>query len=92
MNENEAEEAWLPTTEQILMASERAILAALDTNLLLAARTLRAEHPQAFGEEGRDEPSPPHLALAESILILAASLRELIASYRVVTGRALGDD
>lgn len=92
MSESETGEAWLPTTEQILMASERAILAALDTNLLLTARTLRAEHPQAFGKEGRDEPSPPHLALAESILILAASLRQLIASYRAVTGRVLGDD
>ena len=92
MSERETKDAWLPTTEQILMASERAILAALDTNLLLTARTLRAEHPQAFGGEGRDEPSPPHLALAESILILAASLRQLIASYRAVTGRVLGDD
>lgn len=92
MSETGAEEAWLPTTEQILMASERAILAALDTNLLLAVRTLRAEHAAALVEDGRDEPSPPHLALAESILILAASLRELIASYRTVTARLLRDD
>ena len=92
MSERETEEAWLPTTEQILMASERAILAALDTNLLLATRTLRAEHPQGLWEEGRDQPSPPHLALAESILILAASLRQLIASYRAETGRVLRDD
>lgn len=91
MNQTEPEEAWLPTTEQILMASERAILAALDTNLLLAARTLRAEHAPALGERD-DEPSPPQLALAESILILAASLRELIARYRTVTGRLIRDD
>ncbi len=92
MSHTEPDEAWLPTTEQILMASERAILAALDTNLLLAARTLRAEHAAALEEARSDEPSPPHLALAESMLILAASLRELIASYRTVTGRLLRDD
>lgn len=89
---NEPEEAWLPTTEQILMAQERAILAALDTNLLLAARTLQAEHASQLQEDNLDEPSPPHLALAQSILILAASLRELIGSYRAVTGRLLRDD
>lgn len=92
MSQTEPEEAWLPTTEQILMASERAILAALDTNLLLATRTLRAEHPAALGQPPSDEPSPPHLAIAESILILAASLRELIASYRFVTARLNRDD
>ena len=92
MNHTEPEEAWLPTTEQILMAPERALLATLDTNLLLAARTLRSEHAQALEEGRSDEPSPPHLALAESILILAASLRELIARYRTVTGRLLRDD
>ena len=95
MSEGEAEGVWLPTTEQILMASERAILAALDTNVLLPARTLRAEHPAALAEAGtpdHDQPSPPHLALAQSILILAASLRELIASYRAVTGSLLRDD
>lgn len=92
MSQTESEEAWLPTTEQILMASERAILAALDTNLLLAVRTLRAEHAAAIGQTPTDEPSPPHLATAESILILAASLRELLASYRTLTGRILRDD
>ena len=92
MSYTEPEEAWLPTTEQILMAPERAILAALDTNLLLAARILQAEHTPALGQPPSDEPSPPQLALAESILILAASLRELIASYRAVTGRLLRDD
>jgi hypothetical protein len=91
MSEADPGDAWLPTTDQIVMASERAILAALDTNLLLAARTLRAEHAAALGDDKADEPSPPHLALAESILILAATLRELIASYRAVTDRMLGD-
>ena len=92
MSQTEPEESWLPTTEQILMASERAILAALDTNLLLAARTLRAEHAGTLDEGTRDEPGPPHLALAECILILTASLREMIARYRASTGRILRDD
>ena len=67
-----------------------AILATLDTALLLAARTLEAEHA-GLGEQRHEEPSPPHLALAESILILTASLRELIASYRAATEHLLGD-
>lgn len=93
MNETEPQESWLPTTEQILMASERAILAALDTNLLLAERTLRAEHADTLGSERTiGEPGPPHVALTECILILSASLRELIAGYRAATGRILRDD
>ena len=83
-------DVWLPTSPQILMASERAILATLDLTLLLAARTLEAEHAD-LGERPHEAPSPPHLALAESILIIAASLRELIASYRAVTDHLLRD-
>jgi len=91
MTDADPRDAWLPTTDQIVMASERAILAALDTNLLLAVRTLRAEHAAALSDDAAHEPSPPHLALAESIFILAATLRELIAGYRAVTDRMLGD-
>jgi len=90
MSGREPSDIWLPTAAQIVMAQERSILAALDINLLLAARTLEAEHA-ALGDETNDEPSPPHLALAESILILAATLRELIASYRAVTDRIFRD-
>jgi hypothetical protein len=88
--ERDPSDVWLPTTNQIVMASERAILAALDAALLLAARTLEAEHA-TLGEESHEEPPPPHLALAESIVILAASLRELIAGYRAATDHILGD-
>jgi hypothetical protein len=35
---------WLPSSAQIAMASERAILASLDANLQLAVRVLLAEH------------------------------------------------
>ena len=90
MSAREPPDVWLPTAEQIVMASERAILAMLDTTLLIAARTLEAEHA-GLGDQPHEEPSPPHLALAESILILAASLRELIASYRAATDHLLGD-
>ena len=79
MSQTEPEEAWLPTTEQILMASERAILAALDTNLLLAVRTLRAEHPAALGQQPSDEPSPPAPGNRRVDSRSAASLRELVA-------------
>ena len=91
MTETKSDEVWLPTTEQLVMASERAILAALDVNLLLAARTLQAEHASQLSCESFDEPSPPHLAMAQSILIMAASLRELIASYELAVEHLLGD-
>jgi len=73
------------------MASERAILASLDITLQLAVRALLAEHPSLGDDETRDEPEPPHLALAASMSILAESLRELVAAYLAVTERALGD-
>lgn len=82
---------WVPTVNQIVMASQRAILAALDMNLLLAQRTLQAEHADDLSDENTDEPNPPHLALTQSILIMTATLRELIASYYAVIDNTLGD-
>jgi hypothetical protein len=82
---------WLPTTEQIITASQRAILAALDTNLLLTQRALEAEHADQLSDEDSIEPNPPHLALAQSILIMSVTLRQLIASYYAVIDRMLGD-
>jgi hypothetical protein len=46
---------------------------------------------RALSDDKTREPSPPHLALGESILILAATLRELIASYHAVTDRMFGN-
>jgi hypothetical protein len=89
VSESAPAEVWLPTTEQIVMAQERAILVALEVTLLMAERTLRAEHT-TLGDDS-DEPNPPHLAIAGSILLLAASLRELLAAYRVATDLLLGD-
>ena len=90
MSRREPSATWLPTSAQISMASERAILAALDANLQLAVRVLSAEHP-SLDDNPREEPEPPHLALAASIRILAESLHELITGYRLVAEQALGD-
>ena len=82
---------WLPTTEQLIMASQRAILASLDANLVLAARALQAEHIDELSNEDRDQPCPPHLALTKSILIITDCLRDLIANYAIVVDQMLGD-
>lgn len=91
MSRKEPTAAWLPTSTQITMATERAILAALDANLQLAARALMAEHPSLAERSPRDEPEPPHLALAATICILAETLHELICGYRAVTEQVFGD-
>lgn len=91
MSRRECSAVSLPTSAQIGMASERAILASLDVTLNLAVRTLLAEHPSLGAAETQDEPEPPHLALAASMSILAESLCELISAYLAVTERALGD-
>ena len=74
-----------------MMATERAILASLDANLQLAVRALIAEHPSLDHHSRREEPEPPHLALAASIRILAETLHELICGYRAVTEQTFGD-
>ena len=91
MSRREPSAAWLPTSAQITMATERAILASLDANLQLAVRALIAEHPSLDDDRRREEPEPPHLALAASIRILAETLHELICGYRAVTEQTFGD-
>ena len=91
MRSKEASATWLPTSAQITMANERAILASLDANLQLAVRALIAEHPPLDDGNRREEPEPPHLALAASIRILAETLHELISGYRAVTEQVFGD-
>ena len=91
MSSRESSAAWLPTSAQIMMAVERAILASLDANLQLAVRALVAEHPSLEDNSPRQEPEPPHLALAASIRILAETLHELISGYRAVTEQVFGD-
>jgi len=91
VSSRESSAAWLPTSAQIMMAVERAILASLDANLQLAVRALVAEHPSLEDNSPRQEPEPPHLALAASIRILAETLHELISGYRAVTEQVFGD-
>ena len=91
MSRKEPSAAWLPTSAQITMSAERAILASLDANLKLAVRALIAEHPSLGDNSPREEPEPPHLALAASIRILAETLHELICGYRAVTEQVFGD-
>ena len=90
MSSKEPLATWLPTSLQIAMASERAILASLDANLQLAVRVLLAEHP-SLSDNPHEEPEPPHLAIAASIRILADTLHGLIDGYRTATEHALGD-
>jgi len=84
---------WLPTVEQIVMANERPVLAALDAMLELTARTLMAEHPmlEEDARRGADEPPPPCQAMAASIVILAKTLHEVIEGYCAALEHIYGD-
>ena len=80
-----------------MVAPERAILAALDTNLELAIRSLKAEH-LALGPGGRlsaDSNDEPHtfnlLPLVEALVLCAVRLRRLVGEYRTDAGALLYD-
>ena len=84
----------LPSVQQLTMSSDRAMLALLDLSLELTARSLRAEHPAIEEQAYRGtsaEPPVTHEALAASIVILATTLREVIAGYRDCLDHILGD-
>ena len=78
-----------PTTSELCSAPERAILAALDANLILGIRALTVAHPtlavpeQVLGHQ-------PLLLLGESILATAGSLRELLADYEALVDGLTG--
>jgi hypothetical protein len=79
---------WLPSTYDLFEAPERAILAALDANLQLAIRSLRAEYP-VLDENGRliQDPDwepyiPPQVSLIERIVASATDLRRQIIQFR----------
>lgn len=80
----------LPTTEQLMLAPERAILAVLDVDLELAARLLMAEHVDLLpdGRRSRDPEYEPHTAdllpAAEALVLGARRLRQLVAKYRAI--------
>jgi hypothetical protein len=69
----------LPTADQVFWSPERAILALLDTHLLLAITALDAQHPALTDLEAFEQPSI--LNLANAIIASAGSLRQLIAGY-----------
>ena len=84
----------LPSVKQLTMSSDRAMLAVLDLSLELTARSLRAEHPALEDQAYRGtsaEPPLTHEALAASIVILASTLREVIAGYRESLDYIFGD-
>jgi hypothetical protein len=88
---------WLPSTDEISMAPERVALAALDTNLQLVIRSLRAEYP-GLDDTGRliQEPDwepyvPPQVPMIERIIGSAADLRRLIIQFRVTLELVLHD-
>jgi hypothetical protein len=84
--------SW-PTVSQIVMASERPILATLDAALEMTARTLLAEHAmlEEDASRGAAEPLPPCQAMAASIVILARTLHELIEGYCAALENIHGD-
>ena len=83
----ERKTTWLPSTEQLMIGSERAILASLDANLELAIRSLKAEHV-ALLPDGRLSSDPDYepftyrlLPVAESLVLCAQRLHHLVADY-----------
>ena len=88
---------WLPSTDEIFIAPERAALAALDANLQLAIRSLRAEYP-GLDERGRiiQDPDwephvPPQVPMIEQIVGSAADLHRLIIEFRTTLELVLRD-
>ena len=82
----EIESLPLPTATQIFWTPERAILALLDANLLLATRALNAQHPE-FDDPDAEPLDTPLLLMSRAITATAASLRRLIAGYDDVAER-----
>jgi len=66
-----------PSPAELFDAPERAILAALDANLVLAVRALKARHPD-IGDDNAHQPLP---LLAEAVLACALSLHDVLATY-----------
>ena len=98
-NSNEPATSWLPSTDEVLLAPERAILATLDVSLQLAIRSLRAEYP-GLDRNGRivEDPDwepyvPPQVPLIERLVRSATDLHCQIGHFRNALDRALdGED
>ena len=84
----------LPEPDQMLLESQRPLLAVLDTTLVLVVRSMRAEHPELEDDACRGlgaEPPPTQRALAASIVLLANSLRALLDGYGELLEHIHGD-
>jgi hypothetical protein len=84
----------LPEPDQMLLESQRPLLAVLDTTLVLVVRSMRAEHPELEDDAYRGlgaEPPPTQRALAASIVLLANSLRALLDGYGELLEHIHGD-
>ena len=68
----------LPSPAEIDEAPQRAILAALDANLVLAVRALKAQHPSL---DHCDLTRDPLLLLAEGVVASALSLHNILEAY-----------
>ena len=91
MTNREQESLAPPTTTQIFWSPERAIIAALDANLLMASRMLDAQQPASDDDE-EDPNDAPLLIMARSIIATAASLRRLLAGYDEIAERIVQRD
>jgi hypothetical protein len=89
--------AWVPSTEQIMSAPERAVLAVLDSSLTLTMRVLKAEHVdlQPDGRLSHDPDYEPFTAallpVAEAMVICGEHLQRLIVEYRCLVDGLLAD-
>ncbi len=84
----------LPALDQIVLESQRPLLAVLDTTLVLVVRSMRAEHPEFEDDACRGlgaEPPPTQRALAASIVLLANSLRAVLDGYSELLDHVHGD-
>jgi len=84
----------LPALDQIVLESQRPLLAVLDTTLVLVVRSMHAEHPELEDDACRGlcaEPPPTQRALAASIVLLANSLRAVLNGYSELLDHVHGD-
>ena len=68
----------LPSSDELSDAPQRAVLAALDANLILAVRALQAHHPELNDYHTPDEPLA---LLAEAVMACALSLHNVLTAY-----------
>jgi hypothetical protein len=97
MKGREATTTPLPSTEEIMSAPERAILAMLDGSLALTIRVLKAEHIDLL-PDGRLSHDPNYepltaalLPAAETMIVCAEHLQRLVGEYRCLLDGLLTD-